>query len=86
MLLFKNAESRKHFFINLETSVVVAIPLPVERFLKKHASAFDLHILVLPNYKTVTQFRKIIATGEYANTSTSELYSALMLTRPELFI
>jgi hypothetical protein len=86
MLLFQNKESGIYFFVDLETSSIVAVPSQTSRLFLNHAKALELHILVLPNYKTLQKFKKLVKHNKYKNMKSSELHQTLIDMHPELFV
>lgn len=84
MLLFKNKEKRTYFGVDQHRNRVVFAPASAARWL-----IYDMRyteILVLPDYKTVQQFRKLIEKGVVANLPDDEARLKLINEYPELFI
>ena len=84
MLLFQNAEKLTYFGVDQYHNKVVYAPARVASWLV-HTMQYT-NILVLPDLKTITRFRRLIAKGAIHNLPDDQARAKLIDDYPEYFI
>jgi hypothetical protein len=84
--LFKNAEKDTYFLVDPTTGTANHVTLKEVGVFFRYKEFFDLTVMELPDYKTITQFKKLIAKGALKGVAKTEVASWLLQNYPEYFI
>ena len=85
-LLFKNNDKGTYFIVNTVSNKVDFISNKVADSLLNYAKTLYLDILVLPDYKTVQAFNKVVKSGALSGLDPIEQKSFWLTNYPEYFI
>ena len=85
-LLFKNNDKGTYFIVNTVNNKVDFISNKVADNFLHYAKTLYLDILVLPDYKTVQAFNKVVKSGALSGLDPIEQKSFWLTNYPEYFI
>lgn len=87
MLVFKNDEKGTYFFVDNKNGEVNFLTQKEFSVFRKFSHLFDgIEYLILPDYKTVQQFRRTIKKGILKDVHYKDTKKVLIKEYPEFFI
>lgn len=85
-LLFKNNDKGTYFIVNTIDNKVEFISYKIANNFLRYAKILYLDVLVLPDYKTVQAFNKVVKSGALSGLDPIEQKSFWLTNYPEYFI